>query len=634
MKLYKLLLAAAAVATSAAMVSCDNDFDRPPVIVPVSSMEANTTIADLKAAYWEIAQNATNQMVEIGKNDSGQDIIVSGRVISFDEPGNVFKTVILQDESSAIAFRVNEYDLYEAYPIGQEVFVNVTGLTIGFYNNLMQIGTPYTNSSGNTSVGNMDGTLFKAHAERNGLGGANLVEPYTVTIAELEAYKANLTDLQTWQYRLVRIKDVSFVGGGTAKWGDPTAANYTTNKITDADGRTLDVSTSNKCSFAGQIMPPGTGEVIAVLSYFRSNWQLVFNDPESGCIGFDPVPDTPQPGGPVDAVASLTTDFESGSIPQGWATVATSGNRDWIVKSFNDNYYAQCSAYGGTPGTNGFSSWLITAPLNMDAMNPKVMSFTTEIQYGDQEGELHLYAMTTADPTTATLTELSFKQPEAGSKGSTGYVASGEISLAQFSGTIYIGWLYTAKDKDNSRTYRIDDVKIGTTGGGGGDTPDVPVTGVLYSGLDATQATCDWTLTNVTMPEGLTSVWSWKTYNGASYLNASTFVNNAACPGEGYATSPVIDLTAVTSAKVFEHAAKFQTTLKSLCGFQVKAEGSDTWTDLTIPTWPAAGGWVFVSSGDIDLKAYCGKKIQLRFKYGASSAGADTWEIRNLKVQG
>ena len=77
-----------------------------------------------------------------------------------------------------------------------------------------------------------------------------------------------------------------------------------------------------------------------------------------------------------------------------------------------------------------------------------------------------------------------------------------------------------------------------------------------------------------------------------------------------YAESPVIDLTSASKATLtFDHAAKFQTTLKQLCGVVVRLEGATDWTELTIPEWPAAGAWTFVSSGAIDLSAYAGKKI-------------------------
>ncbi|MGN0223218.1 MAG: choice-of-anchor J domain-containing protein, partial [Muribaculaceae bacterium] len=117
------------------------------------------------------------------------------------------------------------------------------------------------------------------------------------------------------------------------------------------------------------------------------------------------------------------------------------------------------------------------------------------------------------------------------------------------------------------------------------------------------------------------------------YLNGSAYVSGTSNASEAWAISPIINLTGATSiTAAFEHAAKFQTTLTTLCGMAVREEGDSSWTMLTIPTWPTAGAWTFANSGDISLSAYAGKKIQLAFKYGSTADGADTWEIRNLKL--
>lgn len=165
--------------------------------------------------------------------------------------------------------------------------------------------------------------------------------------------------------------------------------------------------------------------------------------------------------------------------------------------------------------------------------------------------------------------------------------------------------------------------------------PATPVE--LYSmlGEALTEMPADWTMDNVSLAEGLEYVWSWKVYYGKGYLNASAYANGGANAAEAYVVSPVIDLTKAKECTVsFDHAAKFQTTLRTLCGLVVREEGATEWTALEIPTWPDAGAWTFANSGDINLAAYDGKKIQLGFKYGSTAEGADTWEIKNLVIKG
>lgn len=157
--------------------------------------------------------------------------------------------------------------------------------------------------------------------------------------------------------------------------------------------------------------------------------------------------------------------------------------------------------------------------------------------------------------------------------------------------------------------------------------PDPTPSDYIYEGLVSNS---DWTYNDVTLPEGLNYVWTWDgSYN---CLKASAFLNNTAYAAEAWAVSPVVELPAEASTVNFDHAAKFQTTLRTLCGLYIREEGGE-WTALTIPTWPEAGAWTWANSGKIDLAAYAGKKVEFGFKYGSSADGADTWEIKNFRVE-
>ena len=156
----------------------------------------------------------------------------------------------------------------------------------------------------------------------------------------------------------------------------------------------------------------------------------------------------------------------------------------------------------------------------------------------------------------------------------------------------------------------------------------------IYSGLEEGAASIDWTFDNINMPSSLTYIWSWKEYNGKHYLNGSAFAS-VAVEAEAIAYSPVVDLAGYSKISLtFDHAAKFQTTLRTLCGFVIREQGTTEWKSIAIPTWPDSGAWTFVSAGVIDLSAYAGKKVEVGFKYGSTASGADTWEIKNLKITG
>lgn len=252
-----------------------------------------------------------------------------------------------------------------------------------------------------------------------------------------------------------------------------------------------------------------------------------------------------------------------------------------------------------------------------------------------QQQTIRLYngtTMTITAPEGVNMTKVEFTGSNLG-KNPAFTVNSGNFALSGNNGT----WTGSASSFSLTvnASWRVS--KLVITTGEGGETPvdPTPVAGTLYEGLGEDDATCDWTFEEGTLPEGLTAVWSWREYNKKHYLNASAYVDGTKYAVESYAVSPVIDLSEAKSAFLtFDHAAKFQTTLRTLCGAVVRLEGATEWTALTIPAWPEAGAWTFASSGDIDLSAYVGKKIQLGFKYGSSDAGADTWEIKNLKISG
>ena len=124
MKLYKSIFAVAAAGMSLGFTGCDNDFDRPPVIVPEATYEVNTAISEFKEMFWDIAQS--NSSTTIPVNANGDSIILGGRIISSDKDGNVYQHIYFRDESGALDIRVHGYDLYESYPMGQEVRINVT----------------------------------------------------------------------------------------------------------------------------------------------------------------------------------------------------------------------------------------------------------------------------------------------------------------------------------------------------------------------------------------------------------------------------------------------------------------------------------------------------------------------------
>ena len=195
---------AAAVLLSAGFSSCQDDIDDPSVNVPVASAQANTTIADFKAAFWE---DASNYAKAVGTKDDGSHYILKGRVVSSDAAGNVFRSISIQDETGALAFSINSYNLYLKYRVGQEIVIDATGMNVGKYAGLFQFGTPTYYENGETwQVGFMAPELFQSHAELNGLPKSELVD--TIVVNSFTELDSSPEGLRKWQSQLVRINNV------------------------------------------------------------------------------------------------------------------------------------------------------------------------------------------------------------------------------------------------------------------------------------------------------------------------------------------------------------------------------------------------------------------------------------------
>ena len=143
---------------------------------------------------------------------------------------------------------------------------------------------------------------------------------------------------------------------------------------------------------------------------------------------------------------------------------------------------------------------------------------------------------------------------------------------------------------------------------------------------------------NKQLPEGGTFVWKHDagTPEGGNpyyYMKASAFINKAAKASESWLISPEVDLSTATSATLtFMHIINHAGDMQTQQTLWVTETSAENWQQVTIPNYPAGNNWTEVSSGNIDLSTYAGKKIKFAFKYVSTTEAAATWEIYDVKV--
>ena len=165
----------------------------------------------------------------------------------------------------------------------------------------------------------------------------------------------------------------------------------------------------------------------------------------------------------------------------------------------------------------------------------------------------------------------------------------------------------------------------------GGNAPAEPVE-VFNNTLTTEDEYNTFTADNTNLPEGLSYIWSW---GGANYgAKASGYAAGTNYDAEAWLVSAEIDLTAFADATLtYDQATNFFSSVDVLpdqAGAYVREKGGQ-WVKLS-PEYPASLSWTFVSSGNIDLSDFAGKKIEIGFCYKSTAAKAGTWEVKNVKI--
>jgi len=254
----------------AVTTGCKEDFDNPPMVVPRATHTPNTTIAELKAKYWQDGRNFCDTIKE--------DIVIHGWVSANDNSGNLYKVMYIQDETGGIGISLDASSLATTYRVGQEIVLNLKDRWIGKYNGQYLLGYPEWYAAQSTwEAGRMALEVFEEFCELNGLPVSGKVQPVECKISDFQGKSDTQTQLK-YSGQLVKINDLTWDGAdGILTFSESDA---TTNRtVTDADGNQLTVRNSNYADFHGDPLPVTQGNLTGILVLTGSDtWQLFLRD--------------------------------------------------------------------------------------------------------------------------------------------------------------------------------------------------------------------------------------------------------------------------------------------------------------------------------------------------------------------
>ena len=473
----------------------DDDFGLPPVV-------CNET--------WTATMSITELMTMAENSDEilyfNTDQIIEGYVISSDSTGNFFKTISVQDSPSnpgrALQVEMDRTNLFNNFPLGSKVKVNLNGLQVGFDRGALKIGEVYQDANGNTRVGRMSENKIDGHVAISCDPISTLQPVVYSSISDAIAAVGASDRINT----LVTIQNVQFEETGVtyADAANQTTVNlYLEGATEETNNQRVVLRNSGFADFAGEVVPSGSGSITAVLSAYDANnngsitvseYQLFIRDTND--VQFDNPRFGDSGGGDQEAFACLNEDFSTYNIDvesfPNYENLPIQGTRKWRVKEFSANKYIEISAY---QATGAIVSYFVV-PVNFDEAD----KFSFKSKDGHNNGDpLKVYYSTNytigGNISTANLVNItsSFNIATGTTNGyAENFTESGEYNFPSLSGEGVIVFAYEGGNGVTT-TIQIDDIKIidnedpnCSSTGGGGDDPNPPAGDAtpLFAGHD------------------------------------------------------------------------------------------------------------------------------------------------------
>ncbi len=439
-------------------VACVNDdeYNIPEINVEEPNVDVNENITSIKERY----RGFEPKIIEAGE-ESNRALYIQAYVVSSDETGNFYKTLIIQDEpenpTAGVAISTEAIDLYTKFEPGRKIYFRVNGLYIGQYAELPTIGTLNGDEIGRISIEDFEERILRSTQ-------TDTLVPQIITIAQALDLDNNEQYLNT----LVKLENVQFPDGlaGIAHYANPHNTFGVNRDLENCDGELISLRTSGFADFKSILLPEGNGSLTAILSRFNNDAQLFIRDLDD--VLMDGARCDEGGGGTGGALAlPFIEDFEDepAGVPvtiEGWTNVNANGSSKlYDVREHNSNKYAQTSAYNSNE--NPCEVWLVTPGLILPNGSSPILTFSTNDGfYNGNPLTVKISTDFSGDVATATWTNLNAVISTGHTSGyGTEFTPSGNINLSAYAGqVVYIGYQYLGASNGISTTYQIDDISV------------------------------------------------------------------------------------------------------------------------------------------------------------------------------
>lgn len=459
MKLNRQLIIALVALIGLTFASCEREYDAPLLTEPTVEIgdEGIITIAKYKEMFTSVPEEG--KIIE-------EDFAIRAVVVGNDISGNIYKQIYVEDATGGLSIGIDQNNIANDYPVGQEVVIKLQGLAATSYGGVIQLGMNNNNPK-NTRI---PYEIAKQHLLKNQWPDAKKAMPKVTTMG-------SITDAMIGT--LIQLEGVYFEKGGELNYADQES-NAVNRILRDKSGKSLYVRNSKYATFANDKLPKGNGTVVAILSKFGSDYQLFLRSADD-CFGFsgkEPETssgtDTPTPDQPSTGAVIYSEEFSSDLGKMTPVNVA--GAQTWRV----DTKYKNANMSGFADGkSNANEDWLVSPAFDLTAARSFAISFEHTINKGNvanMKSEQTLWASDnySGDVKSATWTPVTITTYPTGTDWT--YVKSGDIALpASLLGkaNVVFAFKYLATDA-SSANWQIRALKVTSEGGklaAGGTTP-------------------------------------------------------------------------------------------------------------------------------------------------------------------
>ena len=394
--------------------------------------KTNKTLKDLITLI-----NATgddfNTAPELIKTE--EDFVVEGYVISSDEAGNFFETLIIQDKAEnpeySIQIDINEDNLYGFLPVGSKVQINAKGLYWAKDANVLKLGL-----TRDGALRALEKTEIKTYLGKISNEITEIKPIVLNSFSEINASHVN---------KLISVSNAYFSNADLGKTYALTTPPTDTNRtLLGNKCGTLIMRNNRFADFANINIPENSGTVTGVLSRYNNDYQLLIRDLKD--VNFT------QPRPAVDGFETLDA----------WDVISITGNQKWSIDAAlgNPKPLVKMSGFVNSK-SNVNEDWLLLKPIDIPSTAEKVIvNFQSDVRFSGNVLEVYVSKNYVSGSIHATSWEkLNPVLDQDESKFGT-WVCSGDLDITSYKGNkVSVAFKYTST-ASNSATWQLDNFKI------------------------------------------------------------------------------------------------------------------------------------------------------------------------------